>query len=128
AQRGVRVVVHREELVVAEERDVLRDGLVAAQLVLLRTRRDVQRRQAAIALLFELSRGVRPRALALEQRHLIVPRERHEVHVLEAPRVVLLADAGRTRLRGRLLLEPRDELRGRLAGPAYRVLPLAARS
>ena len=53
---------------------------------------------------------MRARQLALEQHHFVVPRERHEVHVAQAPGVVLLADAGWTGLRRRLLLEPRDEL------------------
>ena len=47
------------------------------------------------------------RQLALQQRDFVVPRQRHEVDVAQAPRVVLLADAGRAGLRRRLPLEPR---------------------
>ena len=49
-----------------------------------------ERRQAAVALLLELQRRVRPRQLALQQHDFVVPRQRHEVHVLQAPGVVSL--------------------------------------
>ena len=69
---------------------------------------------------------VRARQLALEQHHFVFPAQRHQVNVAQAPGVVLLADAGRTGLRRRLLLEPRDELRRRLLRGLNRLLERGA--
>ena len=62
------------------------------------------------------------RELALQEVHFLVPGHRHEVDVLEAPVVVLLADAGGSGLLRRLGVEPRDEGDRRLARRADRRL------
>ncbi len=82
--------------------------------------------QSAIALLLEPQRRMGARKLALEQHHLVVPGHRHEVHVAQAPVVVLLADARRARLRRRLRLEPGDELGGCLRGRRDRLAELGS--
>ena len=87
-----------------------------------------QLRQPAVALLLELQRGMGARQLALQQRDLVVPRHRHELHVAQAPGVVLLADAGRTGLRRRLPLEPLHESGRRGAGAADRRLEAPRRT
>ncbi len=63
--------------------------------------------------------------LALQEAHFVVPGHRHQVDVPEAPVVVLLANAGRARLPGRLGVEPLDEAGGRLPRVADRRLELA---
>ena len=85
-----------------------------------------QLRQAAVARLLELERGVGARELALQQRHFLLPGHRHEVDVLQAPGVVLLADAGRAVLRRRLRVQPGDEPHGRFARRGDRLLERAA--
>src|SRR5439155_25702382 len=60
-----------------------------------------------VALLFEREERLRSRELALHQRHLVAPRMRNQLNVLEIPVVVVDADAGRTGLRRGLGVEPR---------------------
>ncbi len=77
-------------------------------------------------MLFELERGPGAVELALQQADLVFPGQRDEVHVLQVPGVVFLADAGRPGLVGRLLFEPRDEFVGGLAGCGDRLLERSA--
>ena len=79
-------------------------------------------RHAGVARLLELERGVGARELALQEAHFLVPGHRHEVDVLEAPVVVLLADAGGAGLLRRLGVEPGDE--GTVASRAARIARL----
>ena len=52
--------------------------------------------QSAIALLLERQSRTRTRQLAAHQRHFVLPRVRHELHVREIPIVVGNADTGRS--------------------------------
>ena len=92
----------------------------ARAVVFLGTRNDgAGRRQPAIALLFKFQRGMRARQLALEEHHFVLPRQRHEVHVAQAPGVVVPADSRRAVLRGRLAV------RASARSPSSRAAPPA---
>ena len=104
AQRRIHVVVHRQDVVLLRGTPcTCVTASFARRCTPRRSRSRGMRRQRAVALLLQLAASVCARASSrFEQRDLVLPRHRHEVHVAQAPGVVLLADAGRAGLRRRL--------------------------
>ena len=108
-QRRLHVVGDGQDLALIEKTHDAIDGFQRLLLVLFLAGGRDQRRQIAVALLLEFERSPGPIELALEQPHLILPGQRHEVHVALIPGVIFPADAGRPRLVRRLCLEPCDK-------------------
>ena len=93
AQRRFEVVVDAQDVLRLQPSEVLGHGSVGTLVPFLRTRCRRELRQPAIALLLETQGRVRPCQLALQQHHFLVPGERDQVHVPQAPVVGFLAHA-----------------------------------
>ena len=112
AQRRLHVVFHRHHFMAADPGHQPACGGVGEPVVFLGGGCGDLLRQLAVTVFFELQRGPGPVEFPLQQPLFVVPGQRHVMHVLQVPGVLVLADAGRPGLGRRLLLEPGHEFVG----------------